>query len=56
MHIDTTWDFKEVYAFRDKLVKEYDLKLIVSTNFEAIKAGINPFDSGSVKYTHNMNL
>ena len=56
MHIDTTWDFKEVYAFRDKLVKEYDLKLIVSTNFDAIKAGINPFDSGSVKYTHNMNL
>ena len=56
MHIDTTWDFKEVYAFRNKLVKEYDLKLIVSTNFDAIKAGINPFDSGSVKYTHNMNL
>ncbi|MGC9258865.1 MAG: sulfate adenylyltransferase subunit CysD [Phycisphaerae bacterium] len=56
MHIDTTWDFKEVYAFRDKLVKEYDLHLIVSTNFEAIKAGINPFDSGSIKYTHNMNL
>ncbi len=56
MHIDTTWDFKEVYAFRDRLVKEYDLKLIVSTNFDAIKAGINPFDSGSVKYTHNMNL
>ena len=56
MHIDTTWDFKEVYAFRDKLVKEYDLHLIVSTNFDAIKAGINPFDSGSIKYTHNMNL
>ncbi len=56
MHIDTTWDFKEVYAFRDKLVKEHELNLIVSTNFNAIKAGINPFDSGSVKYTHNMNL
>ena len=56
MHIDTTWDFKEVYAFRDHLVKEYDLNLIVSTNFDAIKTGINPFDSGSVKYTHNMNL
>ncbi len=56
LHIDTTWDFKEVYAQRDQLAKEHNLNVIVHTNWDAIKAGINPFDSGSVKYTHNMNL
>ena len=56
LHIDTTWDFREVYEFRDKMVREYNLKLLVHTNWDAIKAGINPFASGSVKYTHNMNL
>ena len=56
LHIDTTWDFKEVYAQRDQLAKKHNLNVIVHTNWDAIKAGINPFDSGSVKYTHNMNL
>ena len=56
LHIDTTWDFREVYEFRDKLVREYNLKLLVHTNWDAIQAGVNPFVSGSVKYTHNMNL
>ncbi len=56
LHIDTTWDFQEVYRFRDSQVAEFDLKLLVNTNWDAIKAGINPFDSGSVKYTYNMNL
>ncbi len=56
LHIDTTWDFQEVYKFRDSQVAEFDLKLLVHTNWDAIKAGINPFESGSVKYTYNMNL
>ena len=56
LHIDTTWDFKEVYAFRDRVVAKYGLNLLVHTNMDAIRAGVNPFDSGSVKYTHNMNL
>ncbi|HMD55537.1 MAG TPA: sulfate adenylyltransferase subunit CysD [Phycisphaerae bacterium] len=56
LHIDTTWDFREVYEFRNKLTAKHGLKLLVHTNWDAIKAGINPFDSRSVKYTHNMNL
>ncbi|NNM88384.1 MAG: sulfate adenylyltransferase subunit CysD [Phycisphaerae bacterium] len=56
LHIDTTWDFKEVYEFRDRTARENNLQIIVHTNQEAIRNGINPFDSGSVKYTHNMNL
>ncbi len=56
LHIDTTWDFKEVYEFRDRIARENNLQIIVHTNQEAIRNGINPFDSGSVKYTHNMNL
>ena len=56
LHIDTTWDFREVYEFRDRIARENNLQIIVHTNQEAIRNGINPFDSGSVKYTHNMNL
>ncbi len=56
LHIDTTWDFKEVYEFRERMARENNLQLIVHTNQQAIRDGINPFDSGSVKYTHNMNL
>jgi sulfate adenylyltransferase subunit 2 len=51
LHIDTTWKFKEMIQFRDKFVKENDLKLIVHTNQEGVEEGINPFDHGSSKYT-----
>jgi len=51
LHIDTTWKFKEMIQFRDKFVKENDLKLIVHTNKEGLEEGINPFDHGSSKYT-----
>src|SRR5580693_2528307 len=51
LHVDTTWKFKEMTAFRDKFCKENNLRLIVHTNHEAIAQGINPFDYGSNKYT-----
>ena len=51
LHIDTTWKFKAMIAFRDRFVKEQGLDLIVHTNHQAIKEGINPFDHGSQKYT-----
>ena len=47
LHIDTKWKFKEMIAFRDRMAKEHDLNLIVHTNPEGLKAGINPFDHGS---------
>lgn len=54
LHIDSTWKFKEMIQFRDWFCKEYDLDLIVHTNEEGRKAGVNPFDYGSRKYTDIM--
>ncbi|MDD7402429.1 MAG: sulfate adenylyltransferase subunit CysD [Butyribacter sp.] len=53
MHIDTTWKFKEMIAFRDRIAKKYGLDMIVYSNEEGIKQGINPFDHGSA-YTDIM--
>ena len=44
LHIDTTWKFKEMIAFRDKTVKDFGLDLIVHINEDGIKRGINPVD------------
>ncbi|MDP3154509.1 MAG: sulfate adenylyltransferase subunit CysD [Archangium sp.] len=54
LHIDTTWKFREMYAFRDRFVAQHGLKLIVHRNERALAEGINPFDHGSQKYTHAM--
>lgn len=54
MHVDTTWKFKEMIEFRDRLAKEYDFDLIVHTNEEGREANINPFDHGSAHYTDTM--
>ncbi|MFP4379589.1 MAG: sulfate adenylyltransferase subunit CysD [Candidatus Sumerlaeia bacterium] len=54
LHVDTTWKFREMIAFRDRIAREYGLNLIVHTNREAADAGINPFDHGSEKYTNIM--
>ena len=54
LHIDSTWKFKEMIRFRDWFCKENDLDLIVHTNEEGRKAGVNPFDYGSRKYTDIM--
>lgn len=53
MHIDTTWKFKEMIAFRDHIAKKYGLDMIVYTNEEGVRQGINPFDHGSA-YTDIM--
>jgi sulfate adenylyltransferase subunit 2 len=54
MHIDTTWKFHDMIAFRDKFVKDNQIDLIVHTNQAGVAAGINPFDHGSKKYTDVM--
>jgi sulfate adenylyltransferase subunit 2 len=54
LHIDTTWKFREMIAFRDRYTSENGLELLVHTNQEAVAAGINPFDHGSQKYTTAM--
>src|SRR6476659_11353734 len=43
LHVDTTWKFREMYAFRDRMVRELGLRLIVHVNEEGLRRGINPF-------------
>lgn len=54
LHIDTTWKFREMIAFRDRMAKHYDVDLIVHTNQEGTANNINPFDHGSARYTDIM--
>ncbi len=54
MHVDTTWKFKEMIAFRDAFIKELGLDLIVYINQEGVDAGIGPFTHGSQKHTDIM--
>src|SRR5437879_6085179 len=54
LHVDTTWKFKEMTQFRDAFCKENGLNLLVHTNPEGVRDGINPFDHGSKGYTDIM--
>lgn len=54
MHVDTTWKFKEMIEFRDKMAKEVGMDLIVYTNPEGIEQGVGPFTHGSSKHTDIM--
>ena len=54
MHVDTTWKFREMIEFREKMSKEYDFDLLVYTNEEGVKQGVNPFTHGSALYTDIM--
>lgn len=49
LHIDTTYKFREMIEFRDRICRELGLKLIVHTNREAISQGANPFLLGTTK-------
>jgi sulfate adenylyltransferase subunit 2 len=51
LHVDTGWKFREMIAFRDRTASRLGLRLIVYTNEEGRRAGINPFDHGSAYYT-----
>lgn len=54
LHVDTTWKFREMIAFRDETAKRLGLDLIVHVNEEGLKQGINPLDSGSKVHTDVM--
>lgn len=53
MHIDTTWKFREMIEFRDKTVKKLGIEMLVYTNEEGVKQGMNPFTDGAA-YTDVM--
>ncbi|PCJ69788.1 MAG: sulfate adenylyltransferase subunit CysD [Rhodobiaceae bacterium] len=54
MHVDTTWKFKEMIAFRDKMVAKLGLDLIVHINEEGVAQGVGPFSHGSQVHTEVM--
>ena len=54
LHVDTTWKFREMIAFRDDTARRHKLNLIVHVNEEGVKRGINPIASGSSLHTFVM--
>ena len=54
LHVDTTWKFREMISFRDRMARELGFELIVHTNTDGLAQGINPFDHGSKNYTDIM--
>lgn len=54
LHVDTTWKFREMIEFRDKIAKKHNLNLLVHTNQEGLEQGVNPFSVGSAKHTDIM--
>jgi sulfate adenylyltransferase subunit 2 len=51
LHVDTTWKFREMYEFRDRITAELGLELIVHVNQEGLAMNINPFEHGSELHT-----
>jgi sulfate adenylyltransferase subunit 2 len=54
LHVDTTWKFREMYEFRDRMAKELGIDLLVHVNPEGLKMNINPFLHGSTIHTDIM--
>jgi sulfate adenylyltransferase subunit 2 len=54
LHVDTTWKFREMIAFRDTTAKRLGLELLVHVNPEGIERGIGPFTHGSAVHTDVM--
>jgi sulfate adenylyltransferase subunit 2 len=54
LHVDTTWKFRAMIEFRDAVAKQPGTQLIVHTNEDGLRAGINPFTSGSRLHTDVM--
>ena len=54
MHVDTTWKFRAMYAFRAEMAEVSGMKLIVHTNQEGVAQGVNPFTHGSALHTEIM--
>jgi sulfate adenylyltransferase subunit 2 len=54
LHVDTTWKFRDMLAFRDETAQRLQVELIVHVNQDGLDRGINPFASGSSVHTHVM--
>jgi sulfate adenylyltransferase subunit 2 len=54
LHIDTTWKFREMLAFRDQTAARLGMELIVHVNRDGLARGVSPFTAGSATYTQVM--
>jgi sulfate adenylyltransferase subunit 2 len=54
LHVDTLWKFRDMYAFRDRMVRELGAELLVWVNPEGRAQNINPFTHGTQRHTHVM--
>jgi sulfate adenylyltransferase subunit 2 len=54
LHVNTTWKFKEMITFRDRMVKELGLDFDEWINQDGVRDNINPFEHGTQRYTHVM--
>ncbi len=54
LHVDTTWKFREMIEFRDRIAADYGLDLRVHINQEGLAQGVGPFTHGSERHTHIM--
>lgn len=54
LHVDTTWKFRDMISFRDETVRKHGLELLVHTNQDGLKRGINPIDHSPSIYTDVM--
>jgi len=54
LHIDTTWKFRDMISFRDRIAKEYGVELLVHTNREGVEENVSPFTAGTQEYTRIM--
>jgi sulfate adenylyltransferase subunit 2 len=54
LHVDTTWKFREMIEFRDRMAKSLGMQLIVHINQDGVARGVNPFTHGSAVHTDVM--
>ena len=54
LHVDTTWKFREMIEFRDRIASKYSLDLKVHVNQEGLRQGVGPFSHGSSVHTDIM--
>lgn len=54
LHVDTTWKFREMIEFRDRMAQKHELDLLVHINQEGVDSGVGPFTHGSAKHTDIM--
>jgi sulfate adenylyltransferase small subunit len=54
LHVDTTWKFQDMYAFRDQMLQQHGFELLIHVNPEGLEQGINPFIHGSQVHTDIM--